>query len=290
MIKISKAERAFDIVNNIVLGMLALTMLLPFLNVLAKSLSSETAVNMGIVGIFPMGLQFGTYKYVLTQSQFINSFKVSVFITVVGNILSMLMTVICAYPLSKPHLRGRRVFMLIYIFTMLFSGGIVPNYLLMKGLNLLNTVWVLILPSMLSVFNMIVVKTFFEELPESVEESARMDGASNFTVLFRIILPMSLPVLASVGLFYAVSFWNSYFRAVMYITKPSLKPLQQYLYDMVTQSLNSDSAGNVDRAMNMAPDAIRSATIMVSTLPIFCLYPFLQKYFVKGITIGSVKG
>lgn len=291
--QVSKAEKIFDFFNVIVLGLLGLTTLFPFLNVFAKALSSEVALTRGIVTIFPVDLQFGTFKYVLSQSQFISSFRVSVFITIVGTLFSMTMTVLAAYPLSKQHLMGRKAFVMLYVFIMLFSGGMIPKYILMKSLNLLNNVWVLILPNLISVFNMIIVKTFFEELPESVEESARIDGASNSKILFLIVLPMSLPVLASVGLFYAVGYWNNYMSAVLYITKPSLKPLQQYLYDLITQSMNTIDAGgtvNIDAAMNIAPDSVRAATIIVSTLPILCVYPFLQKYFVKGITIGSVKG
>ena len=170
----------------------------------------------------------------------------------------------------------------------------IPNYLLYKSLNLLNNIWALIFSGMLSVFNILLIKTFFEQLPESVEESARIDGASNLRTLFSVVIPMSMPVIATVSLFYAVGYWNSYFAGVMYITKPSLKPLQQYLYDLVTASLTTQDPVTVevdmDKYMNMTPDSIRSATIILSVVPILLVYPNLQKYFVKGINIGSVKG
>ena len=284
-------ESIFGIINIIFLTTLGFSMLFPFINVLAKSLSSSSAVASGTVFLLPKDIQFGTYKHVLHQGQLLTSFKNTVFITVVGAALSMIITVMTAYPLSKKYLRGRRFIMLLFVFSMLFGGGMIPNYLLMKTLGLLNNIWALILPSMMSTFNMIVIKTFLESLPESVEESARVDGASSMRILFSIVFPMALPSIATVGLFYAVDYWNNYFSAVMYITDPALKPLPQYLYDLIADAVNPDSitAANVDQAMNATPEGIRCATIIVSTLPILCVYPFLQKYFVKGITIGSVK-
>ena len=287
----TRGEQVFNVVNIVVLFILGLTTLLPFLHVLAKSLSSQLAISLGQVTFLPVDLQIGTFQYVLEQDQFTGSFRNSVIITIAGTALALIMTVMIAYPLSKPKLKGRKFFMLVFVFVMLFSGGMVPNYLLYKTFGLVNTLWALIVPGMLSVFNILLVKTFFEELPESVEESARIDGANNFTILFRIVLPMALPVLAAVGLFFAVAYWNNYFSAVLYITKPDLKPLQMYLYELISQS--SPEMGmeiDADRMMNVDPESIRAATIMLSTLPILCLYPFLQKYFVKGITIGSVKG
>jgi len=292
MVRERQGERVFRVLNAVFLGLLSITTILPFLNVLAKSLSSEAAVTAGHVSFWPVDLQLGTFAYVLRESQFLSSFRVSVFVTAVGTVLAMSLTVITAYPLSKPKLKFRRLFMMLYVFIMLFSGGMVPSYLLYKALGLLDRVWALITPSLISVFNILLVKTFFEQLPEEVEESARLDGASNLVVLFRLVLPMALPVLATVSLFFAVGYWNSYFSAVLYISRPALKPLQQYLYDLITMSLIGDPtvAQNMDLQMNLTPDGIRSATIIVSTVPILLVYPFLQKYFVKGITIGSVKG
>jgi putative aldouronate transport system permease protein len=291
-VKATKLEKGFDVLNIAVLALLGLATLLPFLHVMAKAMSSQIAVSLGKVTFYPIDLQFNTFQYVLSQKQFINSFQISVIVTVIGTTLGLILTAMTAYPLSKPRLKGRKVFMMAYVFIMLFSGGIIPNYLLYKTLGLLNTVWALIIPGIVSVFNILLVKTFFEQLPESVEESARIDGASNFTILFRVVLPMALPVLAAVGLFFAVHYWNGYFAAVLYITKPSLKPLQQFLYELISQSVSESGATDIDidRAMNSDPESIRAATIILSTLPILCLYPFLQKYFVKGITIGSVKG
>lgn len=290
VIKDSRGEQIFNVINHIILIILAMATLFPFLHVLAQSLSSETAVISGQVGLLPVGIQFGTYEYVMGNSQFISSFKVSVFITIVGTVLAMIVTTFAAYPLSKPNLPGRNVFMILFIFAMLFHGGIIPNYLLMRHLGLLDNVWVLILPSLVNVFNLLVIKNFLEGTPESLEEAARIDGATTFGILFRIVLPISLPVLATASLFYAVAYWNDFFRAMIYISRPELKPLQLYLYEIVTQTQRPLTDVPVDSAMNLTPGAVRSATIMAATFPILVVYPFLQKYFVKGIVVGSVKG
>lgn len=289
----TRGEQIFSGLNIIVLLFFSLAMLLPFLHVIAKSFSSETAVLSGHVGLLPVGFQTGTYRYVLENSQFYRSFAVSVQVTVIGTLISMLLTVTSAYPLSKTHLRGRPFLLVFYVFTMLFHGGIIPNYLLYRTLGITNTIWALIAPMGLVVFNMLIVKSFMEGLPESVEESARMDGASYARILVAIVIPMSLPVIATISLFYAVAYWNNFFFALIYITKPSLKPLQLFLYELITESrmdvqmLQEISA---ERAMNLTTEAILSATIVVATVPILLVYPFLQRYFVKGVVIGSVKG
>lgn len=296
-IKKSRGELALEIVILVVLLLLCVVMLFPFLNLLAKSVSSESPVLRGEVVLWPIGFQTGTYQYVIKQAQFQNSLVNSIIITVVGSALAMLLTCMTAYPLSKTNLLGRRWFILFFVFTMLFSGGMVPSYILMRTLGMLNTLWVLIIPGALSVYNMILLKNFFEEIPASVEESAKLDGARNMTILFKIVLPMSLPALATIGLFYAVGYWNNYMSGVLYITRPNLKPLQQYLYQLVaeTQTVDKDAAlGTLspEAAMTAAlnTESIRAATIMVSSIPIMCVYPFLQKYFVTGLRVGSVKG
>mgnify|MGYP000037557181 CR=1 FL=1 len=290
--KKSFEDVAVDLFAYTFITLLALSTVLPFLNVLSKSVSEEWAVISGKVGIYPVGFQLGTLHFVITSKQFINSFTVSVLITGVGAVASLLMTAIAAYPLSKRHLPGVKGVTLLYVFTMLFSGGMIPNYLLMKSLNLINNLAVLILPAMISVFNMLVVKNYFESLPESLEESAKLDGASNMTILFKIMIPLSTPVLATVSLFYAVHYWNDYFGPMLYISKPSLKTLQLYLREIVMEA-NSSSAGmdrSTDDLQNISPEGVRAATIIASTVPILLVYPYLQKYFIKGILIGSVKG
>ena len=288
----TRGEKTFEFVNIILLLLIGATMLLPFLHVAAKSCSGEVAINTGKVLFWPINFQAGTFKYVMRQSQFWNSIQVTLFVTVVGTLQAMIVTCLTAYPLSKTWLYGRKILLLSFVFTMLFTGGMVPSYLLMRSLGLINNIWVLIVPSILSVFNMILLKNFFEEIPEAVEESAQLDGAGNFRTLISIVLPMSLPAIATIGLFYAVSFWDNYMNGLLYITKPALKPLQQYLYDVVTESIKVDETMEMDARDNAAlvTEAIRSATIILSCLPIMCVYPFLQKYFVRGLRVGSVKG
>ncbi|MDD7414009.1 MAG: carbohydrate ABC transporter permease [Eubacteriales bacterium] len=285
-------ERTFETINLIVLILIGALMLFPFLNMAAKSFSSENAILTGKVLFWPVGFQTGTYKYVIRQAQFWNSFKVSVMITLMGTAGAMIISCLTAYPLSKTWLYGRKPLLLLFVFTMLFGGGMVPSYLLMRSLGLINTIWVLFVPAMLSVYNMILLKNFFEDIPDSIEESAELDGAGSLRILVSIVLPMSLPAIATIGLFYAVGFWDNYMSGLLYITKPELKPLQQYLYEIVTESINVDKEMSMDAQENAAlnTDAIRSATIMLACVPIMCVYPFLQKYFVKGMRVGSVKG
>ena len=296
-IRESRAERAMNHAFVVILILLSALMLFPFINLLAKSVSGEAAVLTGSVYLLPKDFQLGTYEYVVNQPQFFNSFWNSLFITVVGTALAMVVNCLTAYPLSNTWIVGRKGLILFFVFTMLFSGGMVPSYLLMRTLNLINNIWVLILPGILSVYNMILLKNFFEEIPESIEESAQLDGARNLTILIRIVLPMSLPAIATIGLFYAVGFWNNYMSGIMYITRPQLKPLQQYLYEVVTeaQTVSEDAVAgyvNMDRMMNasLITESIRAATIMLSSIPIMLVYPFLQKYFVAGLRVGSVKG
>lgn len=282
----------FDIFVYMILTAFAVSTLFPFANVFSKSVSAEWAVVSGKVGILPVGFQLQTLKFVVTSKQFTSSFGVSVFITLIGTFASILLTAVTAYPLSKKSMTGVKIVLVLYVFTMLFNGGLIPNYLLIKKLNLINNLAALIFPGMISVFNLLVVKNYYESLPESLEESAKLDGASNIRILFKIVLPLSMPVLATVSLFYAVGYWNDFFNAMLYISKPSLKPLQLYLRDIV---IDADSmAGGLNKSaddmMNVSPEGVRAATIIASTVPILLVYPYLQKYFIKGILVGSVKG
>lgn len=269
---------------------LAVMTLTPFLNLLAKSLSEEWAVISGKVTIFPIGFQLETLKFVVTSNNFTSSLWISVIVTLVGTALAILLTTITAYPLSKSYVPGVSVILVLFVFTMLFSGGIIPNYLLIRELHLLNNLGSLILPGMISVFNLLVMKSYFEGLPDVLEESAKIDGARTFTILFRIIIPLSSPVIATISLFYAVGYWNDFFSAMLYISDPALKTLQIYLKDIV---INADLAAlgmTPDDMMNLPGEGVRAAAVIASTIPILCVYPFLQKYFVKGVLIGSVKG
>lgn len=289
-IKPSFGERCFAVFNYCFFILLGITTLVPFINLVAKSLSSEEAVVSGTVGLLPVGIQFDTYEYVLQNSMFLNALKTSILLTVVGTALSLTMTTITAYPLSKVRLRGRKWLLLMFVFTMLFSGGLIPTYLLMQNLGLVNTLPVLILPGMVNVFNMLIIKNYFEGLPDSLEESAKLDGAGNIKILLYIMLPLSLPVLATIALFFAVAYWNDYFAAMIYITDPDLKPLQLYLKELIISSGGDFLKDNIDAAINMTPQSIQASSILLATIPILLVYPFLQKYFVKGVLVGSVKG
>jgi putative aldouronate transport system permease protein len=282
---------SLDFFIYLVLLICGLATLLPLANILSKAISDESAVVSGKVGIIPIGFQLDTMKYVVSSSQFLHSIGISLLITIVGTFLAILITALTAYPLSKRHLPGISFLMLLFIFTMMFNGGIIPNYLLMKQLHLINSLWSIMLPALISVFNMLVIKSYYESLPEALEESAKMDGARNFTILFRIIIPLSVPVIATIALFYAVYFWNDYFHPMLYINDAGLKPLQLYLRDIVMDADSSNAVNkSVDDMMNASPEGIRAATVIASIIPMLLVYPYLQKHFVKGVLIGSVKG
>jgi putative aldouronate transport system permease protein len=290
MFKKTFGDRTLDLFIYTFLLLAAAVTLIPFANVFSKSISAEYAVVSGKVGIFPIGFQLDTMKYVVTSHEFLHAFAISVGVTVLGTILSTLLTAVTAYPLSKRYLPGISFIMLLFVFTMLFNGGIIPNYLLIRNLGMLNHLSALILPVLISVFNMLVIKSYYEGLPDALEDSAKMDGARTFTILFRIILPLSMPVLATIGLFYAVYYWNDFFNPVLYLSDPSLKPLQLYLRDVIIDSDASTIGNSANDLMNVTAEGVRSAAVIASTLPILFVYPFLQKYFIKGVLIGSVKG
>ena len=271
------------------LTLISLLCLLPFVHMLAKSFSGAGAVSAGRVTFWPLDATLNTYRYVLRDGLFWSSFRNSGIITVLGTLLALAITTLAAYPLSKPHFRGRRVILLLYVFTMLFYGGMVSIYVFMRSLNLLNTLACQIIPLVLSQYNLFVMKTFFEGLPEAIEESAHMDGAGTLRTLWSIMLPLSLPSLATIGLFYAVGYWNSYYHAMLFVTRADVKPLQMYLYELITTTQNLYEVDPVIAA-GLSSGGMQASAIVVSTLPILLVYPFLQKYFVKGLTIGSVKG
>lgn len=281
--------RIARILNIVLLALVSLICLLPFVHMIAKSFSGAAAVSAGWVTFYPIDFTLNTYRYVLRDSLFFSSFRNSVIVTVGGTLLSLTFTVLAAYPLSKQHLRGRRVILLLYVFTMLFYGGMVSIYVFMRTLNLLNTLACQIIPLLVSQYNLFVMKTFFEGIPESIEESAHIDGAGPLRTLVSIVLPLSLPSLATIGLFYAVAYWNNYYHPMLFITRADVKPLQMYLYEMITTTQNLYEVDPVIAA-GLSSSGMQAAAIVVSTLPILLVYPFLQKYFIKGLTVGSVKG
>ena len=285
----SRGVRIGKAINYVLLSIFALVCLLPFVHMIAKSFSGATAVSAGKVTFWPLDVTLNTYRYVLQDGLFFSSFKNSVTITVGGTLLALSVTTMAAYPLSKQHFRGRKIILMLYVFTMLFYGGMVSIYVFMRSLNLLNTLLCQIIPLALSQYNLFVMKTFFEGIPEAIEESAHIDGAGPIRTLVSIVLPLSLPSLATIGLFYAVGYWNAYYHAMLFVTRADVKPLQMYLYELLTKTQNLYEVDPVIAA-GLSASGMQAAAIVVSTMPILMVYPFLQKYFVKGMMVGSIKG
>ncbi|SDD69266.1 putative aldouronate transport system permease protein [Paenibacillus sp. UNCCL117] len=286
----SRGERWLDVLNIVFLAGIGLICLLPFLHVLAKSLSDQASVMGSKVTFYPLGWNVEAFWFIFVKSNFIGALKVTVLVTVIGTLLSLSMTIMAAYPLSKTDFIGRKTILLLYVFSMLFYGGIIPGYILMKGLGLLDTIWAMIIPLLVVPFNLFVCKTFFEGLPDSVEESAKMDGASNMRILISIVLPISLPVVATLGIFYAVGYWNSYFHPLIFINSEKLKPLQLFLYDTISNTEEMLREQPDEIRLALSPEGLRAAAVIASIVPIMLVYPFLQRYFIHGLTIGSVKG
>jgi putative aldouronate transport system permease protein len=277
--------------NYLLLALCAYTTLFPFINIIAVSFSSSRAINAAEVFMWPIEFNIDAYRNLMRDGQLLVAMKNTVQITVVGTTLNMIFTVMAAYPLSKARLKVRNIMAMAILFTMLFSGGLIPNFLLINSLGLVNSYWALWLPALISAYNMFVMKSFLEGLPEEMEESASIDGASDFTVLWRIILPLSKPVLAALTLFYAVGWWNSYMSVLIYIRGTDKLSLMVKLYQMI-QAISPEllMAGEGFQENLITPEGIRAAAIVIAIIPILCVYPFLQKHFVKGVLLGSVKG
>lgn len=284
-------SRIFDMILNVIVFFSVLVCLIPMLYVASVSLSSNSAILSRRVYIWPVELTFDSYRVVFADKTMIRSLLFTVVLTLVFTAMSMMMTILMAYPLSKKGLKGRNFFLLMVVITMYFSGGMIPDYILIKNLGLLNKVGALIFPGLISAFNMIVLKTFFSNLPESLEESALIDGANYLTILVRIVLPLSLPVLATLSLFYAVGRWNYFMDSLLYITDSKLYPIQLKLYQIVYNNMQPEiSAIEGSIASNLLPESLKAASVMFCTIPILLVYPWLQKHFVSGIMIGSLKG
>ena len=282
-----------QIILSAVIVLVSLTCLLPFVNILAISLSSKSAILRGDVGFWPVDLDITAYKAIFADSSMIHSLFYTVGITVAYTVLAMVMTVLMAYPLTKKRLKGRGFFSFLALFTMYFSGGTIPIYLNIKSLGLLDTPWSLILPGMLSTYNMIILKSFFAALPKELEEAAFIDGANDFQVLLHMYLPLSMASIATLTLFYAVGKWNSFQDALYYISTKAYQPLQLKLYHIIKGSQAVDIAameGGSSAVATSISESIEPATIIFATLPILVVYPFVQRYFVSGVTIGAIKG
>ncbi|MDQ0890498.1 putative aldouronate transport system permease protein [Paenibacillus sp. V4I9] len=292
--KRSIGDRIFDTANIIVLGIIAIITLFPLYYVFVVSFTdpAEYIQKQGYI-LFPEKWTLDSYKYLLSTSAFQSATMISGFLATVGTALSLVITAALAYGLSRKRLQGRRLIMLLILITLLFSPGLIPPYLLVRDLGLINSIWSLILPVLTSGWYVILMKSFFDSIPVELEESAIIDGSTDIGVFFRIVLPLSLPALAAFGLFYAVAYWNTFFSAVLYINDHAKWPLQLVLRNMLIDS--STQAGGSAAAEMMAEQSIptetlKMAAIVIATLPILCVYPFLQKHFAKGVMLGSVKG
>ncbi len=288
----SFGERIFDAGNVLALSLLTLTTAYPFLYVLFASISdAELVVQTRGLLLYPQGINFEAYRLVFMNPAILTGYANTLFIVVVGTALNLAMTSLGAYALSRQNVMWRNPIMFGIVFTMFFNGGLIPTFLLVNDIGLLDSRWALIIPVAMSAYNLVIMRTAFQGIPVSLEESAKLDGANDFTVLFRIFLPLSMPVVAVMVLFYGVAHWNSWFNAMIYIRTRELYPLQLILREiLITNSTDSmmTSVGGGDRMP--VGETIKYATIIVSTIPVLCLYPFLQKYFVKGVMIGAIKG
>lgn len=275
----------------VIIALLCSTCILPFIHIAAKSISSNTMVLSKSVYLIPKEINFSAYIAIFNDGTLTHSMVYTLYMTAIFTLFGMIVTICGAYPLTKKRLKGRSFLSIAILFTLYFSAGLIPEYLLMKKLGLLNTMWVLILPLMFSPYNMLIMKSYLQStIHESLEESAFLDGATDFQILFRIVLPLSKPILATLSLFYAVGRWNAYADARYYITKRALQPIQLILSNMVLSSSIDAIALHESTEVKSTPEVIQAATIMMATLPIICVYPFIQKYFVRGVMIGAIKG
>ncbi len=286
--KRTQVEKIFAYFNYAFLVALALLCLLPYVTLLAKSLSSESAVVSGSVTFWPKGFNVRAYTTLMGSNYFKTAFKNNVIVAVFGTAVQVFFTVCVGYVCSKDRVPFTRTLTRLYVFTMLFSGGTIPTFIIVKAMGLMNNLLVMIIPGMVTTFNMILARNYFYTVPDSLEESAKLDGAGNLTVFFRIMLPMAIPSVATVAIFTAVGLWNNYMNPLIYLTKSNVKMLSVYLKDIVTAAEMS-SVENPELMDRIASASFRAAAIFVATIPILLVYPFLQRYFIVGISLGSIK-
>ncbi|MGG4144329.1 carbohydrate ABC transporter permease [Paenibacillus algorifonticola] len=287
----SLGERVFYVINYLLLALLGLTCLLPFIHIVAVSLSERGAVESGHVFLWPVGFQFTAYSFFFEGTPALRALKNSAIITIGGVLLSMSATILAAYPLSRPYLVGRRFMLLAMVFTMLFSGGIIPTYIVVKNLGLINSYWSLWLVGLVSTYNMLLMRSYFENIPREIDESARMDGSGEFTLLTRIILPLSMPIIATLALFYGVGYWNSFMHVLMYINQSDMQNFTVVVQAVLkSNDMLVNAANDMQDQQKLTNEMIRAVGVVFMVVPMLMIYPFLQKYFVKGVMLGSIKG
>jgi putative aldouronate transport system permease protein len=294
MMRRTAGEKAFNLLNVTLLVLLVVAVLVPLLSVVSTSFVSNQELARRSVVIFPDTPDLTAYKIIFRKGGLLfDAYKITLFRVVVGTAVNMAFTYFVGYALSRKDLPGRTGLTLFYFFTMMFGGGLIPYYIVVKSLGLINSIWVYILPGIISVWNMLLMRNFIMNIPVSLTDAAEIDGASQFTVISRIVLPLSLPALVTIGLFYAVGHWNAWWDAYLFVSVPKKQPMQLFLRNVLAQVLVSISSITAQVSMNEQqppPRSVQNAVVVVSTVPIVVVYPFLQKYFIKGIMIGSVKG
>ena len=288
--KLSRGEKIYVFLMNVFMVVFSLICLLPVLNVFARSLSSVTAVAGGKVWFWPVQFSTAGWMYVIKYTSFLKSMGNSVINTLAGTGIALVITILTAYALSRPYLKGRKAVIYLYVFMMVFSAGTLPTYFQIKEYGLLNTRWALILPMLISPYNTFVLKSSFENIPDSLEEAARIDGACFTRILWSIVIPVSKAAIATIIIFTAVGYWNRYFDALLYITKQKLKPAALLLYEIIKLSEVEAGQGDVELAVAVSPEIKNASIVVLTVLPILAVYPFMQRYFVKGVMVGSVKG
>lgn len=291
-VKKSVGDRIVDVIIYVVLGLIAMSTVAPFLYVLAGSFATEKELTEKAFFIVPSVWSLNAYQYAIKTANILRGLRNSLVLTVLGTFMCMLFSLTFAYPLSKSHFRGRNWMMNVVIVTMLFSGGMIPSYIVFSSYGLLDTYWALILPGLISPFNMIIIKKFFQGLPVELDEASYMDGANDLQIFTKVALPLSKPVIASISLFYGVGFWNDYFNSMIYLTTAEKYPIQIQLRSLILLSSSFSDAVMDYYDLNGAPPdkAVQMACTVIATVPILCVYPFVQKYFTKGVMVGAVKG
>ncbi|MCV4230308.1 carbohydrate ABC transporter permease [Virgibacillus sp. LDC1] len=292
-----RSDRVFEIINFIFLFFILIIVLYPLVYVISASISDPVYVNQGTMWLYPRGITFEGYQRVFQNPEIWSGYLNTILYTVAGTAINLLFTIPGAYALSRKDLKGRGIMMGLIVFTMFFGGGLIPSFLLVSWLGMLNTVWALLIPNAVAVYNLIICRTFFQSnIPKELQESAEIDGCSNTVLFLKIVLPLSAPIIAVMALYYGVTHWNSYFSAIIYLKDRSLYPLQLILREILVQNQMNDTmlmTGDDMEAMAKQAriaDIIKYAVMIVSSLPIIVIYPFMQRFFMKGVLIGSVKG
>ncbi len=288
----STGDRIVDVIIYVALGLIALSTVLPFLYVVAGSFATEKELTEKAFFIIPTQVSLNAYQYAIRTANILRGLKNSIILTILGTVMCMLFSLSFAYPLSKMHFRGRNWIMNLVIVTMLFSGGMIPSYMVINAYGLYDTYWALVLPALINPFNMVIIKKFFTGLPVELDEASYMDGANDLQIFTKVALPLSKPVIASISLFYGVGFWNDYFNSMIYLQTAEKFPIQIQLRSIILLSSTFSDAMMDFYDMNGAPPdkAVKMACTVIATVPVLCIYPFVQKYFTKGVMVGAVKG